>query len=269
MSVSDDDDDDLESLMYDLSGYMSEDSEEEDNGVTGWVPVTGKPVRISIDGVDQRLLATAREEVPMVLARIKKKLFGNRRREIRKVSAGDFLKAWMDPSFLGILQLYMNSNMPSNSSISHVSESDISSFIRVELFLSFYKVSADLYFNKEHSSEFPSAALGMSHKKYALMLVALGGTKGSTSKSSGGIWLPPMSHNSHVAAGMEQVRKICSSLAFIPGTSLYWDRGYGGTDGEVNTFAMETGADLIGTAKRMNSFPYTFDQQKVGTRQKI
>jgi hypothetical protein len=37
----------------------------------------------------------------MVLARIKQKLFGNRRREIRKVSAGDFLKAWMDPSFLG------------------------------------------------------------------------------------------------------------------------------------------------------------------------
>jgi hypothetical protein len=350
MSVCDDDD--LELLMYDLSGYISEDSEEE-YGVTGWVPVTEKPVGISIDGVDQRLLATARVEVPTVLARIKKKLFGNRRREIRKVHASDFLKAWMDPSFLGILQQYMNSNMPSNSSITHVSESDISSFIRVELFLSFYKVSADLYFNKEHSSEFPSAAFGISQKKYASMLIALGGTKGAASESSAGIWLPPMTHNSHVASGMEHVRKICSHLAFIPGTSnigldddllrlrsnrvvaegysqinnpnkglgvihhgavsnttslylaghvasraestidcvkiimrslsgasveshirfpgnsFYWDRGYGGTDGEVNTFAMETGAHLVGTAKRMNSFPYTFDQQHVGTRQKI
>ena len=51
----------------------------------------------------------------------------------------------------------------------------------------------------------------------------------------------------------------------FPKNSFYYDRGYGGTDGKVNTFAMETGADLIGTAKRMNSFPYTFDQQKVGT----
>lgn len=352
LNMNDCDDDDLESLMYDLSGYMSEDSEEEAE-VTGWVPVTHSPVRISIDGVDQRLLAIARVEVPMVLARIKQKLFGNRRREIRKVHAGDFLKAWMDPSFLGILQLYMNSNMPPNSSFNHVSESDISSFVRVELFLSFYKVSADLYFNKEHSSEFPSAAFGISQKKYALMLNALGGTKGITSKSGAGLWLPPMTHNSQVASGMEQVRKICSHLAFIPGvsnigldddllrlrshrvveegysqinnpnkglgvihhgavsntTSLYlaghvasraeatidcvkiimrslsgasveshirfpnnsffWDRGYGGTDGEVNTFAMETGASLVGTAKRMNSFPYTFDQQNVGSRQKI
>jgi hypothetical protein len=55
--------------MYDLSGYISEDSKEEDK-VTGWVPVTLNPVQISIDGVDQRLLATARVEVPMVLARI-------------------------------------------------------------------------------------------------------------------------------------------------------------------------------------------------------
>jgi hypothetical protein len=94
-----------------------------------------------------------------------------------KVPAADLLKAWMDPSFLGTLQLNMNSNLPSNSSINNVSESDISSFIRVELFLSFYKVSTDLYFNKDHSSEFPSAAFGMSHKKYAQMLVALGGTK--------------------------------------------------------------------------------------------
>jgi hypothetical protein len=219
MSVCDDDD--LKSLVYDLSGYISEDSEEEDE-VTGWVPVTLNPVQISIDGVDQRLLATARVEVPMVLAQIKQKLFRNWRREIWKVHAGNFLKEWMDPSFLGILQLYMNSNMLPHSSINHVSECDISSFIQVDLFLSFYKVSADLYFNKEHSSKFPSAAFGMSQKKYALMLIALGGgTKGTTSKSSAGIWLPLMTDNSQVASGMEQVWKICSHLAFIPGISNF------------------------------------------------
>jgi hypothetical protein len=59
-----------------------------------------------------------------------------------------------------------------------------------------------------------------------------------------------------------------SHIRFAFNTFNY-DRGYGGTDGEVNNFAMETGAHLVGTAKRMNSFPYTFDQQKVGTRKKI
>jgi hypothetical protein len=145
--------------------------------------------------VDQRSLATARVKVPTVLAWTKQQLFGNWRREFWKVHASDFLKAWMDPSFLGILQHYMNSNMPPNSSVTHVSESNVSSFIRVKLFLSFYKVSADLYFNKDHSSEFPSAAFGMSERKYATMLIALGGPKGAASKSSGGIWLPPMTHN--------------------------------------------------------------------------
>jgi hypothetical protein len=64
MSVSDDDD--FESLMYDLSGYISEDSEEEDHGVAGWVPVTGIPVRISIDGVTKDCWPLPREEVPIV-----------------------------------------------------------------------------------------------------------------------------------------------------------------------------------------------------------
>jgi hypothetical protein len=46
----------------------------------------------------------------------------------------------------------------------------------------------------------------------------------------------------------------------VPNT-FFWDRGYGGTEGEVNRFAMDAGAQLVGTAKWMNSFPYTFDQQ--------
>src|SRR5690349_13789282 len=41
---------------------------------------------------------------------------------------------------------------------------------------------------------------------------------------------------------------------------LCWDRGYGGTSGEVNQRAMAVGADLLGTAKRIRSFPFTFSQ---------
>ena len=39
---------------------------------------------------------------------------------------------------------------------------------------------------------------------------------------------------------------------------LAFDRGYGGTAGEVMSAAIEMGCDLNGTAKKINSFPYTF-----------
>jgi hypothetical protein len=44
-------------------------------------------------------------------------------------------------------------------------------------------------------------------------------------------------------------------------TSFFWDRGYGAVEGEVNSFALEKGAVLVGTSRRMKSFPFTFDQQ--------
>jgi hypothetical protein len=39
---------------------------------------------------------------------------------------------------------------------------------------------------------------------------------------------------------------------------LAFDRGYGGTAGEVMSAAIEMGCDLNGTAKKINSFPFTF-----------
>ena len=43
-------------------------------------------------------------------------------------------------------------------------------------------------------------------------------------------------------------------------TTFFWDRGCGGIEGAVNTFAIEKGAMLVGTSQRMKSFPFTFDQ---------
>jgi hypothetical protein len=47
MNMSVQSNNDPDSLMYNLSGYMSDDSEEEEE-VTGWVPETKNPVQISI-----------------------------------------------------------------------------------------------------------------------------------------------------------------------------------------------------------------------------
>lgn len=44
---------------------------------------------------------------------------------------------------------------------------------------------------------------------------------------------------------------------------LAFDRGYGGTEGEVMTAVTKLGADLVGTAKKIPSFPFTFGKAPV------
>ena len=154
-------DDNMMDSLFELSAYVSDnDNDKEDesdadnedfptllprrNGSDashGWTYLTGDAlapdVAISIDGVDHRLLARAREEVPAVLDKIKRKLFGKRHRDMSKVLPGDFLKAFMDPHLLGYMKAFINNNMRSSNP---VTSAEILAFIRVELMLSFYKV---------------------------------------------------------------------------------------------------------------------------------
>ncbi|KAI2509385.1 hypothetical protein MHU86_5018 [Fragilaria crotonensis] len=46
----------------------------------------------------------------------------------------------------------------------------------------------------------------------------------------------------------------------LDGNTFFWDRGYGGIDWEVNRWSIGVGTSLLGTAKRMRSFPFTYDQ---------
>ena len=57
---------------------------------------------------------------------------------------------------------------------------------------------------------------------------------------------------------------------YINGTTFFWDRGYGGVEGEVNSFALAKGVVLDGTSRRMKSFPFTaFDQQPGSARRLV
>ena len=46
----------------------------------------------------------------------------------------------------------------------------------------------------------------------------------------------------------------------LNGYTFLWDQGFGGTDGEVNQWSIAAEATLLGTAKRMISFPFTYVQ---------
>jgi len=59
------------------------------------------------------------------------------------------------------------------------------------------------------------------------------------------------------------------SQIYLNRTKFFWDRGYGGVEGEVNSFASAKGAVLVGTSKRMKSFPFTFDQHPGPSRRLV
>ena len=109
---------DMIEMTFNLSAYISrtnnEDNEDDDDesdeeldetrnrggtSCQGWTYLTesNRPeVFISVDGVDKRLLDRAREEVPAVLMKIKKKLGFRRDRNICTLLPGDCLRASMD-----------------------------------------------------------------------------------------------------------------------------------------------------------------------------
>jgi hypothetical protein len=114
----------------------------QDAASQGWTYLTGSnrpEVSISIDGIDNRLLDRARKEVPAAVLLNLRKIIGSwRDRDVRTISSGDSLKAFMDPNFLGYMKACINANMKNSNDL--VSRSDIIAFIRVELMISFYKV---------------------------------------------------------------------------------------------------------------------------------
>jgi hypothetical protein len=137
-----DDNDDDESDDDDSYSQHGGRNNHQDAASHQWTYLTGsnRPVEvfISINGVDNRLLDRAREEDPSVLLKLKRKIGVRRDRDVRTLSPGDCLEAFMDPNFLGYMKAFVNSNMSNSNDI--VSSSDIIAFIRVELMISFYKV---------------------------------------------------------------------------------------------------------------------------------
>ena len=108
--------------------------EQGDEPMGDWKIIREYETSIEIDSVDKHLLEVARNEVPIVLNRLKVKMFGGRaKRILQNVSPAQFLQAWMDPNLLGHVKQFINKNVSGDP----VSASQILAFIRVELMLSF------------------------------------------------------------------------------------------------------------------------------------
>jgi hypothetical protein len=55
----------------------------------------------------------------------------------------------------------------------------------------------------------------------------------------------------------------------LRGILFFWDRGYGGTEGKVNTSTIEAGANIVTTCQWQQSFPFTYGQNAGPSRQLI
>jgi hypothetical protein len=55
----------------------------------------------------------------------------------------------------------------------------------------------------------------------------------------------------------------------LKGILFFWDRGYGGTKGKVNTSTIQAGANIVTTCQRQQSFPFTYGQNAGPSRQLI
>jgi hypothetical protein len=143
LEVFDNVDNNMIETMFDLSAYLSDNednnnvgSDDDDTGglppgarnhgqdaSQRWTYLTGPDapeVSISIDGVDNRLLDRARQEVPAVLLKMKRRICGKRYWDIGSFSPGDCLKTFMDPHFLGYMKSYINGNMQSHDAVSNL-----------------------------------------------------------------------------------------------------------------------------------------------------
>jgi hypothetical protein len=89
----DESDSDLEDMMYLMSGSAGDadlDDTDDEEPIGEWNVIREFETSIEIDLVDRHLLEVARQEVPIVLIRLKAKMFGGRVRNLWKVAPARF-----------------------------------------------------------------------------------------------------------------------------------------------------------------------------------
>ena len=102
MSSIDGDDDsdfDLQELMFRISstGNVADEYNDGNEQVGNWTIVSRDyKTSIKVDSVDKHLLDLAHNEIPIVLAGLKAKMFGGQHQYLNNVLAAKYLQAWME-----------------------------------------------------------------------------------------------------------------------------------------------------------------------------
>jgi hypothetical protein len=80
------------------------------------------------------------------------------------------LTRFLNREFMGLIQLQINQHITGDP----YSTNEMMAFVKVQLYLSFYKCSPTAFFDQDNQQMFPAAATGMSSRQYIAGLKALG-----------------------------------------------------------------------------------------------
>jgi hypothetical protein len=215
--ITDADDDEEEAyLSYLLGGEISGESDPMDD--SEWSPVNDFPVEIGIDDVDKYLVDIARRELATVKRLFLQRAYGGyegSRKNPANVEPMTILQQFLNPEFMGLILSQINKHITGD----RYSADEMMAFVRVQMYLCFYRCSPTAFFDPENQQMFPGACTGMSGRRYSAGLKALGKSSSSYSDSFGN-WRPPMKHDRNLASALECVRKICAELCFVPCVSI-------------------------------------------------
>jgi hypothetical protein len=193
--MADVDEDEDEYLSFLLGSQCYGESDPTDDGE--WTPITNFPVEIGIDDVDTYLLDIARCEVAFVKCFFMERAYGayqGQRKPPRNVQPMKILKQFLNPEFMGLIQTQIINHITGDP----FSADEMMAFVRVQLYLCFYRCSPTAFFDRENQLMYPAASTGMSGRRYSAGLKALGKSSSSYSNVFGN-WRPPMLHDPNLA----------------------------------------------------------------------
>jgi len=143
-----------------------------------------------------------------------RRMFGQQARVKKNVTPTQLLKVFLSPQIMSTITAQINTNIAGSS----LQQDELTNFIQVELMLSFYGITPTRFFDTANKELYPTQGRAMAANRYEAILRAL--SKSSKSYVAYGNWNPPYEHERTLASMMEQVRVLCSEIAFVKEKSI-------------------------------------------------
>ena len=191
--------------------------DQDDDFVPGsWKEVPPFEDTISINGIEDFLLSTARKEAEVVAKRLMAAIFGTRKRSKNSVRPIGTFQVFLTSMFFGGMRDFINKHLDDK-----ISFSEMQAFIAVELALSFYTCTPGRFFDKKNEDMYPQSRLiPLSKRRYIGILSALGSKPGKTNGDSSVCWSAPLGHSREISRALQTSRTICSSIAYVDRISI-------------------------------------------------
>ncbi|KAE9190862.1 hypothetical protein PF004_g21779 [Phytophthora fragariae] len=191
--------------------YETSSGDEEQASPGLWSYVTAEGEQVEVNDVDRILLEKAREESSTVIGRLLQRMFESSEHHLASVDVACFINAWLDTSILSGLTNYANRSLCGSDA---VAIDDIFKFVEVELWLSFSGITPDAFYSVKNAKYYPPAATVMPLSKYRSVLTALGNSNLQNGMDTSH-WDAPFTSNRDISNSMEQIRRLCSDIAFV------------------------------------------------------